>query len=96
MTTYESCGATVERTHVPGGYGGSSEYVVTGPLEAVSAAIDRIKSSYPPGGYGTWFNWPPPPDGPKRWDGKPSPYKMPVLLRPGVWRAKGHHGNSCE
>lgn len=93
---YESCGATVEEERVPGGYQGSTRYMIVGSRAAVTAAVNRVKGAYPPSGYGTWFNWPPAPHGPKTWDGRPSPHKPPAEIEPGVWRAQGHHDNSCE
>lgn len=83
-------------THVPGPYGGSTEYLFVGPRDAVMAAVDGIKLNYPPAGYGTWFNWPPPPDGPTDREGKPIQHLKPVERSPGVWEARGHHSNSCE
>lgn len=92
--TYERDGATVERIHLPGGYGGSTDYIITGPMDAVTTVVDSITRSYPPAGYGTWFNWPP--GSKKSAKGEPIEYKAPVEIEPGKWRAKGGHSNSCE
>lgn len=85
--------AKVEHTHIPGGYGGSTSYVITGSLDAVTAAVEQIKQRWPSAGYGTWFNWPPGKLSPK---GEPIKHKAPVEIEPGVWRALGDHSNSCE
>jgi len=90
----EHDGAEIKSIHQPGGYGGSTAYEITGSEDAVSKAVDRIISSYPPAGYGTWFNWPP---GVKKYaNGEPCEYKKPIEVEPGKWRAFGDHSNSCE
>jgi len=74
--------------------GRTLNYTITGSHEAVTAAIERIRQSYPPAGYGTWFHWPR--DSLKTLDGKPLTYKAPYEVEPGVWRAFGHRGDSSD
>lgn len=90
-------GARITATYRSGGYSGSTDYVIEGEIEAVTAAIAGIKARYPPPGYGTWFNWPPPPDGPKVFGSdKPVLHLAPRETAPGVWQARGYHSNSCD
>jgi len=71
----------------------STDYVITGSFEAVTAAVDRLKRSWPSAGYGTWFHWPP---GQKTSDGRPLEYKKPKEIKTGVWQAFGYRSNSCD
>lgn len=85
--------AKIDRTHVSGGYSGSTDYVITGTFDDVTEAVDGVLRAYPPAGYGTWFNWPP---GKMSSSGKPLEYKKPKEIEPGIWRAYGDHSNSCD
>ena len=94
ISVREREGAEIKSIHLPGGYGGSTDYEITGLVDSVTKAVGSIIRSYPPAGYGTWFNWPP--GSKKSHDGKPIEYKKPVEIEPGIWRAFGNHSNSCE
>jgi len=94
-THAEADGTIVESQIEYVGYG-FTEYTITGSVEGVTAAVGSILLRYPSNPYGTWFNWPPGPDGPKNFDGKRTEHRPPVEISPGVWKLTGRHSNSSD
>ena len=90
-------GTVVHHQYEYVGYGRHC-YNFVGTLEGVTAAVEDVKRSYPPAGYGTSFNWPP---GrtyqfPVTSAGKLIEYEQPVEIAPGIWHLWGSHSNSSD
>lgn len=87
-------GAEIRWHWTPGGYMGSTSYEVEGDFDQVTAGVESVKREWPPGGYGTWFNWPP--GERKDPQGNPIQYRAPTDLGDGRWIGRGNHSNSSD